>query len=113
MSNIHRKIALVAAFVGATLALGLAATAPSAGAQTGQPVTDYATYPQALPAGCPDGTNALVDVSFDNGRGGTATDLRALDVRSGDTLTMSWAAFAPGCRTVAGDPAIAVSMPAY
>jgi LPXTG-motif cell wall-anchored protein len=116
MSNIHRKAALLAAFIGATLAVGAAMAAPSAGAQAAAPatpVTDYATYPAALPAGCPDGTSALIGVTFDNGRGAETTDLQTLDVRSGDTLTMTWSAFAPACRTEAGQPAIAVSMAAY
>lgn len=119
MSNIHRKAALLAAFLGVALAVGAAITAPGAGAQTAAPaasaapVTDYAAYPAALPTGCPDGSAALLDASFDNGRGGEAADLRALDLRSGDTLTMTWSDFAAGCTTAAGDPAIAVTLAAY
>ena len=55
----------------------------------------------------------LIDARFDNGRGGASSDLHALDVRNGDTLTLSWIDYAAGCRTPAGDPAIAVSVVAY
>jgi hypothetical protein len=40
-------------------------------------------------------------------------DLHSLDVRSGDTLTLSWTDYTAGCRTPTGAPAIAVSMVAY
>lgn len=85
-----------------------------AGAQgTGSPVGDYSSYPAPLPAGCPDGAGALTGAQFDNGRGGTETDLRRLDLRNDDTLTMTWQDYAPGCLTSAGVPNIVVSLAAY
>lgn len=77
------------------------------------PVTDYSTYPQALPPGCPDGAGALQGLSFSNGRGGTAGALDHLDVAHGDTVTMSWAGFATACQTPNGAPAIMVGLAAY
>jgi hypothetical protein len=76
-------------------------------------ITDYGSYPADLPDGCPDGAEALEGLSFSNGRGGEAGDLRALDVRHGDTVTMSWTGFADGCTADDGSPAIAVSLAVY
>jgi hypothetical protein len=76
-------------------------------------ITDYANYPPDLPAGCPDGPAALEGLSFNNGRGGQASDLRQLDVRHGDTVTMSWTGFADGCTNPDGSPAIAVNLAVY
>jgi hypothetical protein len=76
-------------------------------------ITDYDNYPAPLPSGCPDGAGALEGLSFSNGRGGQAGDLRALDVRHGDTVTMSWTGFADGCTKPDGSPAITVSLVVY
>ena len=84
----------------------------TAGAQgTAKPVTDYSTYPAALPSLCPQGGGALT--GFDNGRGDTATALHDLDVRHGDTVTMSWTGFHSGCVAADGTPAITVGLAAY
>lgn len=64
------------------------------------PVTDYTTYPPALPSGCAgDGTNILNGVGFSSG-GQSAASLRDLPVASGAVVTMTWASFAPGCEGV-------------
>jgi len=104
--------------LGRTLALGIlavvavAVTVVRVDATTASPITDVSGYPTAHPAGCPDGEGALVGLSFDNGRGGSASSLWGLDVRHGDTVTMRWSAFHPSC-TTGGDPAIAVALAAY
>lgn len=84
-----------------------------ADAATAAPITDYASYPAAIPADCPPGSPAVKTLSFANGRGGTAADLRELDVRRGDTVTMSWTAFAAGCLNQDGSPAIEVGLAGY
>jgi hypothetical protein len=50
---------------------------------------------------------------FSNGRGGENPDLRQLDVRNGDTVTMSWRDVDESCKTPAGAPAITVSLAVY
>lgn len=85
----------------ATAGLAVGLLAGTAGAAVLDPVTDYAAYPSPLPAGCPGGEASLLGVRFDNGRGNTASDLRQLPLRSGDTLTMTWEGFAPGCEGLA------------
>jgi LPXTG-motif cell wall-anchored protein len=90
---------LVSGVATAGLAVGL--LAGTAGAAGLDPITDYASYPSPLPAGCPGGETSLLGVQFDNGRGNTASDLRQLPLRSGDTLTMTWDGFAPGCEGLA------------
>jgi LPXTG-motif cell wall-anchored protein len=64
------------------------------------PITDYANYPPPLPAGCTaDGPSVLTGVQFAaNGR--TAASLRDLNLVGGDTVTMTWTGFAPGCEGV-------------
>ena len=101
-------VTLLLAGLGVT-AFGSVATADPAPSV----ITDYANYPAPLPAGCHEGADALEGLSFSNGRGGHATDLRALDVRHGDTVTMSWTGFADGCTKPDGSPAIAVSLAVY
>ncbi len=117
MSEIRRITMALGAIIVAALSLTLvslvAAPAAVAGAQTGTPIEEYASYPAPLPDGCPDGARALIGVIYDNGRGGRESDLRRLDLRNGDTLTMTWDEYAPGCTTTDGAPAIAVSMAAY
>ena len=79
MRNQSRTVVLTITFIAATLAALLTGGGPAGaqtGAATGQPITDYATFPQPLPAGCLGGPDALIDVVFDNGRGGHGTDLR-------------------------------------
>ena len=104
--------------LGRTLALGVLAVAAVAvtvvrvDATTASPITDVSGYPAAHPAGCPDGESALVGLTFDNGRGGSAASLWGLDVGHGDTVTMRWSAFHASC-TTGGEPAIAVALAAY
>ena len=107
-TGLAARIVAVAALTAATV--GLAAT-PAGAAPA--PVTDYASYPEPLPAGCPDGAAALTGVQFDNGRGDTASDLRNLPVRAGDTVTMSWDGFAANCAAPDGTPAITVGLAVY
>jgi hypothetical protein len=52
---------MVTVIIAAALAAVLAGGGP-AGAQSAQAITDYTTFPQPLPAGCPDGPAALLDV---------------------------------------------------
>lgn len=93
--QVGRTARLVSGVATAGLAVGL--LAGTAGAAGVSPVTDYASYPSPLPAGCPGGEQSLVGALFDNGRGNTASDLRKLPLRSGDTLTMTWDSLAPSC----------------
>lgn len=103
---------LVAALAGVgTLVTIVGAGAGIAYAAT--PVSDYASYPAALPSGCPTGAWSLEGLRFADGRGATAATLGDLDVRHGDTVTMSWTGFAKGCTTASGDAAITVSLAAY
>lgn len=106
-----------AAVLVAGAALWAAAAQPTAGAQQPgpqpAPVTDYATYPAPLPPGCPEGAAALVDVRWANAQGTEVSDLAALTVAPGETVTTTWAAFAAGCVGSDGVPAVAVSMAAY
>lgn len=90
----------------------LVVAASSAGAQGGA-ITAYDGYPPALPAGCPDGPDALLDVSWRNGTGQRATSLDAFVLSSAETFTVSWSAFAAGCLAPDGSPAIAVSTKVY
>jgi LPXTG-motif cell wall-anchored protein len=101
----------------AVLALsGLAATAGLAGAAPApglQPITDYSTYPPALPDGCPGGAAALVNLSFSNGRGTTTSNLAQLPIMHDDTVTMKWDDFAAGCKGPDGSPSVTVALAAY
>lgn len=97
----------------ATAGVAGAAGAPLPGPGGLQPITSYSDYPGALPAGCPGGADALVNVRFANGRGNTEADLRRLPVQAGDTIVMSWDDFAPGCKAADGTPAISVSLATY
>jgi hypothetical protein len=103
--------AFVAAPAGAEPATGAVGAAP-VGAPLA-PITDYATYPPALPAGCPGGPSALVDPMWSNGRGGNETDLRRLNLAGGDVLTLTWSELAPGCQNADGTPAVTISLVAY
>lgn len=109
-STLTRRLATLLAGVG-TIATIVGAGAGIAYAAS--PVSDYASYPAPLPSGCPAGSSALQGLSFDNGRGDTASTLSDLDVRHGDTVTMSWTGFAEACTTGTGAPAITVSLAAY
>lgn len=101
----------------AVLALGgMAATAGFAGAAPApglQPITDYSTYPPALPSGCPGGAAALVNVSFSNGHGATTSNLAELSIVHNDTVTMKWDDFVAGCKGADGAPLVTVGMGAY
>jgi LPXTG-motif cell wall-anchored protein len=107
-------VAITVAVIAATMAAVLIGGGP-VGAQSTQPppITDYTTFPQPLPNGCPGGAGVLVDVRYDNGRGGTTTDLRALDLRAGDTLTATWADVVAGCKAPDGTPNIVIGIAAY
>ena len=76
-------------------------------------MTDYANYPGELPAGCPDGSGALTELSFGNGRGDTSATLKDLPLRHGDTLTMSWAGVQASCLGDGTAPAGGVSLAIY
>ena len=100
------------AFAGLSL-LGTAVNA-GADASTGlPPVGNVAGYPAPLPDGCPEGAGALLGTTFGIGAGSTHDDLAELTLRAGDTLTMRWDRFAPGCLDASGQPAIAVTLAAH
>lgn len=103
-----RLLAAAAIAAGALLAVQQGAAAAGTGALP--PVTDYATYPAALPDGCPDGPGALVGTRFSSSTGAEANDLRQLPVTAGAQVTMSWSSFAPGCTGPDGTPLVSVSM---
>lgn len=64
------------------------------------PITDYGAYPGPLPATCAvDGANVITGASY-SVNGTTASDLNDLAPNPGDTVTMTWTGFAPGCETV-------------
>ncbi len=109
--GLHPK-RIAGAMVG-TLAVLAPLAAMAAPAASARPAPISSAAETVLPAGCPDGAGALVDVAFENGRGGRTSDLRTLDVRHGDTVTMSWAGAAPGCLAPDGSLAIAVSLAGY
>jgi LPXTG-motif cell wall-anchored protein len=109
-SSVGAALAVVAALV---LGVAVGTGAGVAGAAPAPPITDYASYPAALPEGCPDGTGAVAGARYDNGRGDEVNDLRTLSLRPGDTLRVSWDAFADGCVDPSGEPLIAVSLHAY
>ena len=77
------------------------------------PISDYGSYPAALPTGCPNGTAALVGLVFGNDAGDTNSNMRLLSFEPGDTVTMSWTGFDADCLDGSGDPAIAVSLAVY
>ncbi|MGE0729484.1 MAG: hypothetical protein AB7O92_28450 [Acidimicrobiia bacterium] len=111
--TVRRLSAAFAVLSAASLAV-LAGMPGMAAAQSApSPVTVYANYPAPIPPGCPQGPQALLGLSFDNGRGDTASSLGGLDVRHGDTVTMSWTGFHAGCLDGSGTPAITVGLAAY
>ncbi|MFN0027816.1 MAG: LPXTG cell wall anchor domain-containing protein [Acidimicrobiales bacterium] len=63
------------------------------------PVVDYGTYPPALPVGCPEGGAALINVRFTSATA-TSASLRTLPLVPGQSFTMLWDGFAPGCEGV-------------
>ena len=75
-----------------------------------RPATDYATYPEARPAGCPEGVGALVDPQFDNGRGWSGPDLRQAPVRPGDTITLTWQGYQAGCPAESPSPLVTMAL---
>ena len=85
-----------------------------AGADTGdaglQSIVDVSAYPAPLPVGCPEGAAALVSITFSNGFDPPQTDLSEVSLGAGDTVTMRWDRFAPGCLDSEGNPTIAVSL---
>lgn len=106
--------AAAASFVSFVALLGVGISAGSAGAAgSGATVTDYATYPSELPAGCPDGAGALVELSFGNGRGDESASLGGLALHHGDTVTMSWSGVQAACAGGGSAPAGGVSLAAY
>lgn len=64
------------------------------------PVTDFASYPSALPASCATSGPGVVQGASYTVNGRSAADLGALDLVAGDTVTMTWDSFTPGCETV-------------
>ncbi len=111
LSRIARGLA--AASIVTLAVIGATGAADAADPITVTPVTDYSSYPEDLPEGCPDGPDALEGLSFSNGRGGNSWELGSLDVAHGDTVTMSWDAFEEDCLDETGDPAIMVGLAAY
>lgn len=80
--------------------LVLATTSPGVSGAEPAPITDYASFPAPLPAGCAlEGPAVVPGVQFAvSGR--TGADLSSLPIVAGDTVTMTWPAFAPGCETL-------------
>lgn len=80
-------LAIVGAVLGFSTAIGGAV----------DPITDFRTYPPALPAGCDsDGSGILNGLNF-SAAGQSSPSLRSLAVTNGDLLTMTWTSFAAGC----------------
>jgi LPXTG-motif cell wall-anchored protein len=113
-STWRKKALLTVGFVAMTTGgvLGVSGAA-IASADPLPAVVDTAAYPAPLPAGCPEGAGALAGVVFDNGRGSSQSDLRQLDLRAGDTLTMRWSSAVDGCAAPDGQPAVAVTLASY
>ncbi|MEY2457184.1 MAG: hypothetical protein QOK06_2278 [Acidimicrobiaceae bacterium] len=71
----------------------------------GAPITDYANYPDAItpslfPAGCSARGPAILTGTTFTVNGVSAPDLGSFTLSAGDTVTMTWTGFAPGCDTV-------------
>lgn len=117
MTGRIRRIAAVGlAIIGVSLLVSAGraeADTSSAGSAGSTPILDVSTYPTALPAGCPDGAGALSGVRYENGRGGVEAEFSRLSLGAGDTVTLRWDGFAPGCLDGAGQPAISVTLAAY
>ncbi len=94
-TRLGRRIAQFLAVVSAGAAVMVFFTAGVSHAQVA-PVVDYGTYPPALPAGCPEGGAALINVRFSSGTA-TSDSLRTLALVPGQTFAMLWDGFAPGC----------------
>jgi LPXTG-motif cell wall-anchored protein len=95
---------------GIVAAAGAAGAAPVPSGPNGlQPITEDASYPAPLPDGCAGGANALTGVQFSNSSGLTTGSFSNLagSVHAGETLTMTWTGYTPGCADVT------VSMAAY
>ena len=82
------------------LLLVLAASSPGVGGAEPAPITDYASFPAPLPIGCTVDGSAVVPGAQFAVNGQTGSDLAALPIASGDTVTMTWPAFAPGCESL-------------
>jgi hypothetical protein len=99
MSNRRvRRWAQLFALVSATTALLIFSSSGTSQAEV-PPITDYASYPPALPAGCADGESALEGVQFSS-NGASSPDLRTLALTPGQTFTMTWTGFSEGCAGV-------------
>jgi hypothetical protein len=82
------------------LVLVLVGLNPGVSSAAPAPITDYASYPPAFPAGCTvDGAGVVPGVQF-TVNGQTASDLRTLQIVPGDTITMTWTSLAPGCESL-------------
>jgi hypothetical protein len=88
----------------AVMGLALFAGTATSAAESGEPAP--------LPPGCPEGAAALQGVRFDDG-GPPVGELSQLTLGSGETLTVRWDRFAPGCADASGTPLIQVSLAAY
>jgi hypothetical protein len=87
------------------LALGaLLWAAPPAGAAEPPAIRDYDAYPLGLglvPPGCEaEGPDVLVGTRFSVNGGPEVASLRATSMRIGDSVTMRWDGFAPGCEGI-------------
>lgn len=82
--------------VAVVIALFVVLLPGTAGAQPA-PITTYDDYPPELPETCTvDGPDVLQGLLF-TVNGESAEDLRTLNVDQGDTVTMTWDSFTPGC----------------
>jgi LPXTG-motif cell wall-anchored protein len=81
------------------LCVVLGATAQTSYAQPA-PITDFSTYPPALPDTCTVDGPAVIQGAVYSVDGQSSSDLNALVVEPGDVVTMTWDSFTPGCETV-------------
>lgn len=95
----RRRGAQVLAVLSAIAGLVVFATS-GVGSAAVAPIVDYSTYPPSLPASCQaTGAGTLTGLTFSNGTE-TSTSLRDLPLVPGQSFSMSWTGFAPGCEGV-------------
>jgi LPXTG-motif cell wall-anchored protein len=98
MSRRLRRIAQLASVLFCLTGVLVFASAGTGAAQVA-PVTNFAAYPPPLPAGCPQGAAALVNVRF-TANGYTTATLYGVVAQPGDSIVMQWDGFVAGCSGV-------------
>jgi len=89
-----RFVALLSAMAGVLVFVGT-----GTGHAEVAPVTNFASYPPALPVGCADGPSALRNVRF-TANGVESSTLYGVVAAPGDLIVMSWDGFNAGCEGV-------------